>query len=392
MTSDGFQQQNNNQNMSNELKYLIDTNTKKSKYAYPIFKKLSEDLSNLREKNIQYFFQGFDGSTLNIGEVMINKKGEISSIGFLGTSPGYIIEQSIFQHLHNLGYTINHAKQGETWDYYITVKNPEENGNVKTIHLDSKAALKEGNAKVTDNQYFYIDEFGNLIQKENLKKKDQYPNDPKFIIYSIYKVEFIDNIVTLTITSCNLIPAFLVTQGQRVSMNGYIKLLQDYQALKSEVHSIYENLVFSHTGKRSLLETIQYLDDSVINESKKRILLKKFIEENFTKKGELISPKDGNSKCTLHPEYDKNLLRFLAEHGITKIMSAYGNDVPSLGYSASEEKWYGWSHRAIYGFKVGDKIKKGTCGYEKMKEKGLLNIKTLEQAKEVAKIFADDVA
>ena len=31
----------------------------------------------------------------------------------------------------------------------------------------------------------------------------------------------------------------------------------------------------------------------------------------------------------------------------------------SIGYSPSENKWYGWSHRAIYGFTIGDTVKEG---------------------------------
>jgi hypothetical protein len=37
--------------------------------------------------------------------------------------------------------------------------------------------------------------------------------------------------------------------------------------------------------------------------------------------------------------------------------------VCSLGWNESEQKWYGWSHRAIYGFGIGSKVKKGDCGY-----------------------------
>jgi hypothetical protein len=37
--------------------------------------------------------------------------------------------------------------------------------------------------------------------------------------------------------------------------------------------------------------------------------------------------------------------------------------VCSIGWSDKDQKWYGWSHRAIYGFRPGDKVKKGDCGY-----------------------------
>ena len=35
----------------------------------------------------------------------------------------------------------------------------------------------------------------------------------------------------------------------------------------------------------------------------------------------------------------------------------------SVGYSRLEEKWFGWSHRAIYGFGVGSTVKRGDCAY-----------------------------
>ena len=42
-----------------------------------------------------------------------------------------------------------------------------------------------------------------------------------------------------------------------------------------------------------------------------------------------------------------------------------GGDCPTCYYGKSikDGKWYGWSHRAMFGFMVGSKIKKGDCGY-----------------------------
>jgi len=38
-----------------------------------------------------------------------------------------------------------------------------------------------------------------------------------------------------------------------------------------------------------------------------------------------------------------------------------GNKVCSIGFQEEEGKWYGWSHRAICGFGVGDIVKEGDC-------------------------------
>lgn len=35
--------------------------------------------------------------------------------------------------------------------------------------------------------------------------------------------------------------------------------------------------------------------------------------------------------------------------------------VCSIGFSPREQKWYGWSHRAIFGFGIGSVVKEGDC-------------------------------
>lgn len=35
----------------------------------------------------------------------------------------------------------------------------------------------------------------------------------------------------------------------------------------------------------------------------------------------------------------------------------------NIGYNPKENKWYGWSHRAMYGFGIGSEVKKGHVAY-----------------------------
>ena len=39
------------------------------------------------------------------------------------------------------------------------------------------------------------------------------------------------------------------------------------------------------------------------------------------------------------------------------------SNICSIGFSPKEQKWYGWSHRALYGFGIGSKVEVGDCGY-----------------------------
>jgi len=59
-----------------------------------------------------------------------------------------------------------------------------------------------------------------------------------------------------------------------------------------------------------------------------------------------------------------------------------------LGFSEKEKKWYGWSHRATYGFGVGHEVKKG---HLPAKYRGQ-TAKTLDDAKKFAVAFADEVS
>jgi hypothetical protein len=61
---------------------------------------------------------------------------------------------------------------------------------------------------------------------------------------------------------------------------------------------------------------------------------------------------------------DEDTAKFLCDQrGITPELAQPDNNVCSIGFCEAEQKWYGWSHRAIYGFGIGSKVEKGDCGY-----------------------------
>lgn len=62
--------------------------------------------------------------------------------------------------------------------------------------------------------------------------------------------------------------------------------------------------------------------------------------------------------------------------------------VCSIGFNPNENKWYGWSHRAIMGFGVGSKA------MELYPDRAIseYSIKTIDEAKEAAKLFAESVS
>jgi len=54
--------------------------------------------------------------------------------------------------------------------------------------------------------------------------------------------------------------------------------------------------------------------------------------------------------------------RFLIiRRGIKPELADPSHKVCSIGFCEKDQKWYGWSHRAIFGFGVGDIVKEGDC-------------------------------
>jgi hypothetical protein len=68
--------------------------------------------------------------------------------------------------------------------------------------------------------------------------------------------------------------------------------------------------------------------------------------------------------------------------------------VCSIGFSTKNKKWYGWSHRAICGFKIGSKCRKGDCHYTPRNQggKGAWTAKTFADARQMACDFASSVS
>lgn len=99
-------------------------------------------------------------------------------------------------------------------------------------------------------------------------------------------------------------------------------------------------------------------------------------------------------------------IKSLFSQGILPETDFRNNNVVSIGKSYKDNRWYGWSHRAMCGFSVGDTVKEGDCtassGWTqehlaKNPEKDLslpvgFVAKTDEDAKRMAIAYADSVS
>ena len=86
--------------------------------------------------------------------------------------------------------------------------------------------------------------------------------------------------------------------------------------------------------------------------------------------------------------------KLVAARGIQPSLRTPESCVCSVGYSVKDGKWYGWSHRAIYGFKPGSKCKKGDGHYipKSAGGRGAWTAKTVADARKMAYDFAASVS
>jgi hypothetical protein len=106
----------------------------------------------------------------------------------------------------------------------------------------------------------------------------------------------------------------------------------------------------------------------------------------------------------LRGEYigDPKRARFLmVKMGIKPTKADKKHCVCSIGYCKKQRKWYGWSHRAMVGFGIGDKLFEENYREHAPEEKrdlipfnkhGTVIIRTLKQAKQSAINFAASVS
>ena len=93
---------------------------------------------------------------------------------------------------------------------------------------------------------------------------------------------------------------------------------------------------------------------------------------------------DGNYIGT--PEFAAFLC---GKRGIAPETITPNGKVYCIGFSGRDQKWYGWSHRAVYGFGIGSKIESSDCAYEpKNKEDFRQNCLRFWQSDNHAKVWA----
>ena len=111
--------------------------------------------------------------------------------------------------------------------------------------------------------------------------------------------------------------------------------------------------------------------------------------------GEWCGGKDFEMRSAYTPSGDyignKKTAHFLcSKRGIAPEKRTPDSNVCSIGFSATDGRWYGWSHRAICGFGVGDTVSRGDCTEEYLPLG--YTATTTDECREMAAAFARSVS
>ena len=139
----------------------------------------------------------------------------------------------------------------------------------------------------------------------------------------------------------------------------------------------------------------------------KKVLFERKYKAGYTYRRELhdgseYGGKDFEMKMCYTPSGDwigtpREARLLYVKRGLTRIQKSHPSHcVCSIGFDARRKKWFGWSHRAVCGFGVGDKLFtqrcKGATDKTPFVKHGRTTIVNLGQAKIAAKRFAEYVS
>jgi len=79
-------------------------------------------------------------------------------------------------------------------------------------------------------------------------------------------------------------------------------------------------------------------------------------DDDWTEMGAAYSTKDGSYIGNVD-----DAISLCEDKGILPECIDDSHNTASIGFCQREQKWYGWSHRAIFGFGVGDVVKEEDC-------------------------------
>jgi len=191
--------------------------------------------------------------------------------------------------------------------------------------------------------------------------------------------------------------------GVKFSENDISLTDVDYELITDDYEEHYASTTHAELPAQSLIKTagVKYVRKNIERE----IIRERYYRDGYIVRDELWLMKDvgfdepNEMRAAYAPDGtyigDPKEAYFLCHKmGIRPERASDDHSVCSIGYSPKKKKWYGWSHRAMCGFGIGDMIYEEDHGGPNVAfvDHGNRKIERIEQAREAAINFAESVS
>lgn len=212
-------------------------------------------------------------------------------------------------------------------------------------------------------------------------------------LWDKYKKEVIDS--GMTVKDKNFYPAIVYRLKKKLKLESIVSallndcsqvLVEDRRPILARLIRLYES---SGIAVKKIIKEEELKDLGIIHRTE---IWEGIMPDSDYKVEALYSAKDLSYVGDYR--YDKGLLEIFRKHGIKPEAIDSTQNVASIGFSENEKRWYGWSHRAMCGFGIGDKIFEENFGTDTtpFTKHGSRDIKTLDDARVSASNFATCVS
>ena len=129
-----------------------------------------------------------------------------------------------------------------------------------------------------------------------------------------------------------------------------------------------------------------------INNQTRAVIFEKILNKYPFELFETLNSKIDGAFIAMLP--DTGICKLLYKRGIREQIQSQNNNSEgtcNIGFNPKEQMWYGWSHRAIYGFGIGYVISEDDIANDVNLPVGY-EIKSLSECKKLAILFAKSVS
>lgn len=131
-----------------------------------------------------------------------------------------------------------------------------------------------------------------------------------------------------------------------------------------------------------MISKLNYLKSIGCEIKKSEIVPGEFSDVIYTKDGLYVG----------HSDIDNCIVDIIYKHRLVDLGTVKTGTVVCIGFSPEKQEWFGWSHRGVTHYKIGDEIKPNDVCCSDGEIKAGFKCKTLEDCKKCALAAAESLS